>query len=231
MVEFPRKFENRAVKIGRVNSILITKIYKFTVIYFDDIFKLTARAQSIYREIYDVGYQVKCTILWINSCTCMQQLRAAVACSSCSRRVAWPLHKAHVAVNRTDEGCLHCGKAKRKCFSRWEGATCRDVRGKVQPAECRWEGATCWDVGGKVLPIGIAICWDAGGKMQPPGCRWEGTTCWDFWGNELHVRMSVGRYNPLDVGGKVQRAGMSVGRCYLLGCRWEGATCWNLHGN
>ena len=35
MVEFLRKFENRGIKIARVNSILITKIYKFTVIYFN----------------------------------------------------------------------------------------------------------------------------------------------------------------------------------------------------
>ena len=35
MVEFLRKFENRAIKSGRDNSILITKIYKFTVIYFN----------------------------------------------------------------------------------------------------------------------------------------------------------------------------------------------------
>ena len=34
MVEFLKKFENRGIKIARVNSILITKIYQFTVIYF-----------------------------------------------------------------------------------------------------------------------------------------------------------------------------------------------------
>ena len=33
MVEFFRKFENRAIKIDQDNSILITKIYQFTVIY------------------------------------------------------------------------------------------------------------------------------------------------------------------------------------------------------
>ena len=35
MVEFLRKFENRAIKSGRYNSILITKIRKFTAIYFN----------------------------------------------------------------------------------------------------------------------------------------------------------------------------------------------------
>ena len=35
MVEFLRKFENRAIKSGRDNSILITQIYQFTVIYFN----------------------------------------------------------------------------------------------------------------------------------------------------------------------------------------------------
>ena len=30
-----RKFENRAIKIGGYNTILITKIYKFAVIYFN----------------------------------------------------------------------------------------------------------------------------------------------------------------------------------------------------
>ena len=35
MVEFLRKTENRAIRIGRDNSILITKIYQFTVISFN----------------------------------------------------------------------------------------------------------------------------------------------------------------------------------------------------
>ena len=35
MVEFLRKFENRAIKSGRDNSIFITEFYKFTVIYFN----------------------------------------------------------------------------------------------------------------------------------------------------------------------------------------------------
>ena len=65
MVEFLWKFENLAMKIGRDNSILITEINQFTVIYFNlvrcwglgvrfdvDIFKLIASAQSIYREVY-----------------------------------------------------------------------------------------------------------------------------------------------------------------------------------
>ena len=63
MVEFLRKFENRGIKIPRVNSILITKpinLQFFTVILYgvwgflcdDDIFKLTASALSNNREIY-----------------------------------------------------------------------------------------------------------------------------------------------------------------------------------
>ena len=66
MVEFLRKFENRAINIGQDNSILFTKIYPFTVIYFNfctvlgvrcdvDIFKLTASAQSIYREVHQLN--------------------------------------------------------------------------------------------------------------------------------------------------------------------------------
>ena len=35
MVEFLRKFENLTIKIGLDNSILITKIYQFTAIYFN----------------------------------------------------------------------------------------------------------------------------------------------------------------------------------------------------
>ena len=63
MVEFLRKFENRGIKIARVNSSLITKsinLQLFTLICMllgirnnGDIFKLTASAQSIYREVYD----------------------------------------------------------------------------------------------------------------------------------------------------------------------------------
>ena len=60
MVKFHRKFENRAIQIGRDNSILIKKTYQFTVEFCmvlgvrcdDDIFKLTASAQSINREVY-----------------------------------------------------------------------------------------------------------------------------------------------------------------------------------
>ena len=37
MVEFLIKIENRAIKIGRDNSILITKINLFTVIYFNSV--------------------------------------------------------------------------------------------------------------------------------------------------------------------------------------------------
>ena len=58
MVEFLRKFENGGVKIARVNLILITKSMDFQLFTFIlcgfgggdvDIFKPTARAQSIYR--------------------------------------------------------------------------------------------------------------------------------------------------------------------------------------
>ena len=35
MVKFLRKFENRVIKRGRYNSILITKPYQITVIYFN----------------------------------------------------------------------------------------------------------------------------------------------------------------------------------------------------
>ena len=62
MVEFIRKFENRGIKIARVNSILTTKsinLQLFTLILYGvgvccdvDIFKLTASAQSIYRYVY-----------------------------------------------------------------------------------------------------------------------------------------------------------------------------------
>ena len=57
MVEFLRKFESRCIKIARVNSIRITKSINLllfcTVLEirgYVDIFKLTARAQSINRE-------------------------------------------------------------------------------------------------------------------------------------------------------------------------------------
>ena len=65
MAELFRKFENRLIKSGRYNSILISETYQFIFIYFNfvqfdlrlrcnvDIFKLTASAQSIYREVYD----------------------------------------------------------------------------------------------------------------------------------------------------------------------------------
>ena len=75
MVKFLRKFENRCIKIARVNSILITKSIIFTVIYFNfytvlgvrcdvDIFKLTASAQSINREVYDYT-NINCGIILI----------------------------------------------------------------------------------------------------------------------------------------------------------------------
>ena len=59
MVEFLIKFENRGIKIYRVNSILITKsidLLLFTLILYSvgvrcdvDIVKLTGSAQSVYR--------------------------------------------------------------------------------------------------------------------------------------------------------------------------------------
>ena len=68
MAEFLRKFENRGIKIATicheilVTSILITKSFNlqlFTLISYGvgvrcdvDIFKLTASAQSIYREVF-----------------------------------------------------------------------------------------------------------------------------------------------------------------------------------
>ena len=60
------KFENRGIKIARVNSILTTKyinLQLFTLILYgvwDDvvIFKLTASAQSIYREAYVIIYVI-----------------------------------------------------------------------------------------------------------------------------------------------------------------------------
>ena len=66
MVEFLRNFENRGIKIDQINSILITKsinLQLFTLILYGvgvrcdvDIFKLTARAQSINREVYAIRY-------------------------------------------------------------------------------------------------------------------------------------------------------------------------------
>ena len=64
MVDFIPKFENRGIKIDRVNLILISKYFNlqlFIWIFYGvgvrcdvDIFKLTANAQSIYREVYGV---------------------------------------------------------------------------------------------------------------------------------------------------------------------------------
>ena len=86
MVEFLRKFENHAIKIRRDNSILITKICQFIVIYFNfctaigvrcdvDIFKLTASAQSIYREVYDwINMKLNqrlCTAIIMKLCICV----------------------------------------------------------------------------------------------------------------------------------------------------------------
>ena len=61
MLKFLIKLDNRAIKIGRDNSILITKLYQVTVIYFNFVqcwgsvvmlttlnFKQTASVQSIY---------------------------------------------------------------------------------------------------------------------------------------------------------------------------------------
>ena len=57
IVEFLRKSESRDYKIARVNSIRNTKSINLLLFYSVEvrcdlhIFKLTARAQSIYREI------------------------------------------------------------------------------------------------------------------------------------------------------------------------------------
>ena len=63
MVDFLRKFENRDIKIARVNSILITKsddLQVFTLILYGvgrPLWpKAIFRAQPIYREVYDLGY-------------------------------------------------------------------------------------------------------------------------------------------------------------------------------
>ena len=66
IVEFLGIFETRGIKIARVNSIIITKsidFQLFTLILYGvgircdvDIFKLTVRAQSIYREVYALTY-------------------------------------------------------------------------------------------------------------------------------------------------------------------------------
>ena len=57
MVEVLRKYKSRGNKIVQVNSIRITK--SINLLLFcpcDDIFKLTARAQSINREMYGPDY-------------------------------------------------------------------------------------------------------------------------------------------------------------------------------
>ena len=62
MIEFLRKFQDHGIKIAWVNLILITKstnLQLFTLILYGVrgllwcIFKLTASAQSINREVYD----------------------------------------------------------------------------------------------------------------------------------------------------------------------------------
>ena len=62
MVEFLRKFENRGIKIT-CQLISYHQIYQFTAIFTlilygcdADIFKLTATAQSINREVYGSSY-------------------------------------------------------------------------------------------------------------------------------------------------------------------------------
>ena len=60
---FLRKFENPGIKIARVNSTHITKninlLYMALGVRCDDIFKLTARAQSINSKSLYVLYVVK----------------------------------------------------------------------------------------------------------------------------------------------------------------------------
>ena len=65
MVEFLRKFENCAIKSGRDNAILITKIYKFTVIYFNFVrcwgyvSMLTSLSQQLLLSLFIEKYMVK----------------------------------------------------------------------------------------------------------------------------------------------------------------------------
>ena len=61
MVQFKRKSESRGDKYTRVNSICITKSINLLKIFYGfgvrcdvDIFKLTAHAPSIYREVYNI---------------------------------------------------------------------------------------------------------------------------------------------------------------------------------
>ena len=63
MVEFLRKFKNRGIKISWVSHNSHHQIYQLTLNLYSvgvgcdtDIFKLTARALSIIREIYDETY-------------------------------------------------------------------------------------------------------------------------------------------------------------------------------
>ena len=54
MVEFFRKFQNRGIKIARVNLILITQFSQFTVMYFNFVRcwgKAIFSAQSLNREV------------------------------------------------------------------------------------------------------------------------------------------------------------------------------------
>ena len=73
MVEFFRQFENRGMKIARVNSILITgsiNLQLFTLILYGVGRPLWSNAiflaQSIYREVYDTDYNIFIYVLQWN---------------------------------------------------------------------------------------------------------------------------------------------------------------------
>ena len=96
MLEFLRKFENCAIKIYRVNSILIAKsinLQLFTLILYGvggrcdvDNFKLTASAQSIYRKVYYLFNRYVRNIFWRPGMS-----SDALACLLTPRHVFWRL--------------------------------------------------------------------------------------------------------------------------------------------
>ena len=78
MVEFLWKFENRGIKIAQGNWIRITEsinLLSFILILYCvggrcdvDVFKLTASAQSIYREVSDIIYTYSLHISQLGAC-------------------------------------------------------------------------------------------------------------------------------------------------------------------
>ena len=75
MVQFLRKFKNVQLKLVEILD-LITKIYQFSYSFSFcmvlgvrcdvDIFKLTASAQSIYREFYNIYLYIWTEFKWLN---------------------------------------------------------------------------------------------------------------------------------------------------------------------